>query len=242
MSQSNIRTTYFNKPIIVVEGIIGAGKTTITQLLEKELQLKGHYEPVDANKYLKLFYAEEARIRAGGDKPNKYAFPMQMELMYQRFAMHKSACWEAAQFNQHKGAIIDRSIFGDRVFAKLLTRYGNIEPIMWETYQKTFWILSQDFMPPQYMIFLDTPVETAWKRARGDMGRNRDQETPMENDDFYNYLIDLQKEHHELIREIENGMHTWSNYIEIIKIPWDNGLAEEEVQPVIKTIREKIGL
>ncbi|MGA0276955.1 MAG: deoxynucleoside kinase [Candidatus Kariarchaeum pelagius] len=242
MDYPNLKTNIFNKPIIVVEGIIGAGKTTLTQILEKELDLKAFYEPVDANLYLKEFYAEEARIRAGGEKPNKYAFPMQMELMYQRFAMHKSASWEVALFNENKGVIIDRSIFGDRVFAKLLTKYGNIEPIMWDTYQKTFFILSQDFMPPQYMIYLDTPVKTAWIRARGDAGRNREQETPMENDDFYNYLIDLKQEHENLIKEIEDGLHSWSKYIEIIRVPWENNLDPEEVSPVIKDIKSKINL
>jgi deoxyadenosine/deoxycytidine kinase len=242
MKNPDVRTQFFNKPIMVVEGIIGAGKTTITKLIQRELNLKGYYEPVDANNYLKMFYAEEARIRAGGEPPNKYAFPMQIELMWQRFAMHKSAAWEVAQFNQYQGAIIDRSIFGDRVFAKLLTKYGSIEPIMWETYEKSFYILSQDFNPPQYLLFLDTPVETAWTRARGDVGRNRDEETPMEDDDFYKYLIDLRDEHYALMDEIESGKHTWSKYIEIIRIPWVNGLHEKEVLPVIKQIADNIGI
>ena len=56
MDYPNLKTNIFNKPIIVVEGIIGAGKTTLTQILEKELDLKAFYEPVDANLYLKEFY------------------------------------------------------------------------------------------------------------------------------------------------------------------------------------------
>lgn len=153
MDYPNLKTNIFNKPIIVVEGIIGAGKTTLTQILEKELDLKAFYEPVDANLYLKEFYAEEARIRAGGEKPNKYAFPMQMELMYQRFAMHKSASWEVALFNENKGVIIDRSIFGDRVFAKLLTKYGNIEPIMGYISKNIFHIITGFYASSIYDIF-----------------------------------------------------------------------------------------
>ncbi len=46
------------KPVIWVEGIIGAGKTALTKILARELNYEGLYEPVDNNPYLKMFYAD----------------------------------------------------------------------------------------------------------------------------------------------------------------------------------------
>ena len=43
-------------PIIWIEGIIGCGKTTLTEMLAAALKLRAIFEPVDSNPYLKLFY------------------------------------------------------------------------------------------------------------------------------------------------------------------------------------------
>ena len=225
--------TVFKKPMIAIEGIIGAGKTTFARTLAHRLRLRAMYEPVDNNPYLASFYIEEARIGAGGEKPNKYAFPMQMELMYQRFAMHKLASWETAVHNEYDGVVIDRSITGDRVFAKLLTLNGSIEDIMWKTYEKTFDILSRDFMPPSYIIFLDVPVDVAFERQQK---RNRDQEKSVIGQDFYDYLVELDREYRILMDEISSNAHHWATHTEVVKVDW----SKNNDLPFVETTIEKI--
>ena len=52
------------KPIIWVEGIIGAGKSTFAKYLAEKLEFRLLSEPVD-NEYLTLFY----------ENPKRWAFP-----------------------------------------------------------------------------------------------------------------------------------------------------------------------
>ncbi len=106
---------YF-KPIIWIEGNIGAGKTTLSHILEKELGYRGFYEPVDSNPYLQDFYED----------PKRWAFPMQIEMLHRRYAMQQLAAYECTAYSEYHGAIIDRGLPGDRVFAKIHTDEGNI--------------------------------------------------------------------------------------------------------------------
>jgi deoxyadenosine/deoxycytidine kinase len=106
-----------------MEGIIGAGKTELT-----EMNFEGLYEPVEENPYLKMFYADMS----------KWAFPMQILLLHKRFALQKRAAYSSYVDGGPEGYIVDRGLPGDRVFAKLLTQQGHIEQIDWETYELAF--------------------------------------------------------------------------------------------------------
>ena len=46
---------------VAIAGNIGAGKTTLTDLLSKHYKWDAHYESVDKNPYLDDFYAEMER-------------------------------------------------------------------------------------------------------------------------------------------------------------------------------------
>ena len=87
---------------IGISGIIGAGKTTLAQALGEELHLPVYYENVAGNSYLADFYADQA----------KYAFPLQVHLLNQRFRQHQQIIWTG-------GGVQDRTIYEDTVFAKV---------------------------------------------------------------------------------------------------------------------------
>jgi deoxyadenosine/deoxycytidine kinase len=97
------------RPLIWVEGIIGVGKSTFSYELAKRLKLRLIEEPVETNPYLEPFYKD----------PKRYAFGMQVYLLHQRYAMQQLASYEATGVGGYAGAILDRSLSGDRVFAKL---------------------------------------------------------------------------------------------------------------------------
>ena len=116
---------------IWIEGIIGAGKTTVTRKLADELNLRPLFEPVEANPYLDDFYKN----------PKEHAFAMQIELMAHRYAMQQLAAYEACLVGGYNGSILDRGLPGDRVFAKLHMKYGNMSELNWNTYQRLFNIM-----------------------------------------------------------------------------------------------------
>lgn len=67
--------------IVIVEGNIGVGKTTLTCQLGRKLNYSVFLEPTSRNPYLANFYKE----------PEKYALKMQLWLLRQRCMMYMRA-------------------------------------------------------------------------------------------------------------------------------------------------------
>ncbi|MDO5742162.1 MAG: deoxynucleoside kinase, partial [Vagococcus sp.] len=67
--------------VIVLAGTIGAGKSSLSEMIANELGSEVFYEEVDNNEILPLFYAD----------PNKYAFLLQIYFLNKRFASIKQA-------------------------------------------------------------------------------------------------------------------------------------------------------
>ena len=61
--------------LMIISGLIGAGKSTLAKSLADRLQLPVHYEPVADNEYLEDFYGDI----------KKYSFAMQVYLLNRRF-------------------------------------------------------------------------------------------------------------------------------------------------------------
>jgi len=73
------------RPLIWIEGIIGAGKSTFSREIASRLNLRLVEEPVETNPYLEKFYQD----------PKQYAFGMQVFLLHKRYAMQQLASYEA---------------------------------------------------------------------------------------------------------------------------------------------------
>jgi deoxyadenosine/deoxycytidine kinase len=227
------------KPIIGIEGIIGCGKTTLAKELAKRLNYRLLEEPVESNHYLPLFYKE----------PKKYAFAMQIELLYRRYVMHQLACYESLNTDSpYDGIIMDRTLQGDWVFAQLHTEAGNIMPIMMETYNKTCDIMSAHMKEPMMIIYLDVNPEIALQRV---MQRNRKSELETHvvsyneyMDDFVKkpllnieYLIKLQSTYELMITQIQKKTHRWSYGVKTINtIKWDSDITEGGIKHVVETV------
>ena len=105
--------------MITLSGIIGSGKSSLTEILAQELGTKAYYEPVKDNPVLPIFYKGNeiaAKKRAAGDKDatNPYAYLLQTFFLNRRFAMIKAAM-------QEDNNILDRSIYEDEIFMKMNT-------------------------------------------------------------------------------------------------------------------------
>jgi len=192
------------RPLIWVEGLIGSGKSTFSREVGKRLDLRIIEEPVESNPYLEKFYLDQ----------KKYAFGMQVYLLHQRYAMQQLASYEATGVGGAKGAILDRSLSGDRVFAKMHRDTGNIDPLDWETYEMAYNYMARSLLPPTLLIFLDVQPETAFERMKK---RNRSAESGVPLD----YLRSLRAGYQELLHEAESGLMPWSHAVRVSRMVWE---------------------
>jgi deoxyadenosine/deoxycytidine kinase len=209
-------------PVIWVEGIIGAGKTTFTKQLAEELKLRPIFEPVDDNPLLGRFYED----------PKKYAFPMQLWLMAKRHAMQQLCAWEA-RHGEYDGAVIDRGLPGDRVFCKLHVDAGNIEPEFWDVYEYFYDTMSLNLPVPSLLVFLDAEPEVAHERMVG-RGRSAEDGVPLD------YLIKLRRGYLDLLVEIESHAHSWSRGMQVMRVPWN--VDNQDPTPIISEIAHRCRL
>jgi deoxyadenosine/deoxycytidine kinase len=209
--------------VVWIEGIIGAGKTTLTHTIASDLSLRPIFEPVETNFLLEDFYRD----------PKRYAFPMQMHLLMTRFNLQTLAANEALGNMGFKGAVLDRGLPGDRVFARLHIRYGNIDEKLWKVYENAYNVMSCWLRPPSILVYLDVDPHVAADRVRQ---RDRSCERGVSLD----YLKDLRDGYEGLIAEIESGKHPWSRGMSVLRVPWSENFPA--TAPVVDAIRERCSL
>lgn len=187
---------------IAIEGLIGAGKSTLSKKLSEDLGWMLLPEPVDENPVLPLFYQDTKR----------WAFPMQIQMLHHRYRQQQVAA------HSHVPCILDRSLPGDRAFAKLQTKYGNIHPMEWSIYESCYESMSA-VRPPFLLIYLAVDPEVAlgrvYQRARG-----------VEVGIKLEYLRDLHAEYEALVHDIEFGDHHWSRGIQVMRLRWDDDIED----------------
>lgn len=211
-------------PVIWVEGVIASGKTRFAKEIAKRLEFKLLEEPVEANFYLDAFYND----------PERYAFGMQIFLLHHRYTMKIIASMEAAR-GVHPGLILDRSIAGDRAFAKLHWRKGNISDLDWQCYNYCYQVMARSISPPTLLLYLDVQPETAYKRMQ-DRHRGVEDGVPLQ------YLRELRSVYDELLVEIEAGLVPWHHSVKVSRIIWDTEIITPEAwDAVAATIRDQCG-
>jgi deoxyadenosine/deoxycytidine kinase len=142
--------------VIIIEGQIGVGKTTMGEILERELGIKLYRELTQesTHRLLDKFYADKQR----------WAFTLQVHFLNERFRMIK-------QIFRAGGGALDRSIFGDRIFAEMLHDDGDMSDEEFETYSTLLDNMLEHAQNPTLLVYLDCSVDTALaritKRNRG---------------------------------------------------------------------------
>ncbi|AAX17574.1 deoxyguanosine kinase [Borrelia turicatae 91E135] len=145
--------------VIVIEGLIGVGKTTLGHVLSKEFNIPFYSELNNefTLSMLDKFYKDKSR----------WAFLVQINFLNERFKLIKSIF-------KTKGGILDRSIYGDRVFASLLNDSGYISNDEYKIYLDLLDNMLEHSQKPVLMIYLDCSVDEAERRIKN---RNRSFET-----------------------------------------------------------------
>lgn len=137
--------------IVVVSGLIGAGKTTLCESLCKRLNAVGFFEPVGSNPYLELYYKD----------PANHAFDLQMNLLFERGAMFEEA---ACRSRRGELCVCDRSIYEDYAFADVQREYGYIDDLHFRTYNKWHTWFTAHIPFPELILHLDATVDVAMRR------------------------------------------------------------------------------
>ena len=170
--------------LLVVGGMIGLGKTTLAELLAKNLNAKIYYESVDDNPILPLYYTESAEEISR----KRYPFLLQLYFLNSRFETIKEAALHATK----ETCVIDRSIYEDWYFAQLNFKLGRMSELDFSLYEKTLNNMMKeiDGIPkkaPDLMIYLDGSFETVLERIKI---RGREYELADDLVDYYKQLWD----------------------------------------------------
>ncbi|HUX93729.1 MAG TPA: deoxynucleoside kinase [Ignavibacteriaceae bacterium] len=126
---------------IAIEGVIGAGKTSLARKLKERLNAELVFEQFDANPFLEKFYADRRR----------YAFQTQMFFLINRFTQQQ----QLNQENLFTDYIVCDYIFEkDKIFA-----YLNLSGEELKLYETIFPLLSRNLRKPDLLVFLQSSVE-----------------------------------------------------------------------------------
>jgi len=139
---------------IAVAGNIGAGKSTLTQILADTFGWSPFFESVDDNPYLADFYGDMRR----------WSFNLQVFFLSSRFKHQKGI--EAVP-----GSVVqDRSIYEDvEIFARNLHDMKLMDDRDYENYVELFSIMTGYLQPPHLLVYLRAGVPTLVRhiQARG---------------------------------------------------------------------------
>jgi deoxyadenosine/deoxycytidine kinase len=190
--------------LVYVEGIIGAGKSKYAEEVGTRLEYRVMKEPVGDNPYLGPFYADQ----------KAYAYKFQIYMLHRRIGLQQLAAAEALWGDKYRGAILDRSLFGDRCFAEMHHEAGNIDDLDMHAYETAVKSMQLMIFPPTTLVFLDADPSTALERIKT---RNRGVEAKIEID----YLKKLRDKYHKLVNSAKDGRFPWSHAVKVLHIPWD---------------------
>jgi len=137
---------------IVVEGVIGVGKTSLARLLSERLQARLVLEEVEENPFLKDFYRDRSR----------YGFQTQMHFLFSRYQQQRSL----RQMELFRERMVADYLFQkDRIFASL-----NLSDRELSLYERLVGWLELEVMKPDIVVYLqaspDVLMERIARRAR----------------------------------------------------------------------------
>ena len=155
--------------VIVIGGMIGAGKTSIAKLLGQELKSDVFFEKVDDNPLLELFYTADEKE----EQDKRYPFLLQLTFLSSRFRSIKEALVD-------KNNILDRSIYEDWYFCKVNYDIGRISELEFKIYEELLENMMEelDELPkkaPDLMVYLHGSFEEIVRRI-GTRGRDFEQD------------------------------------------------------------------
>jgi len=193
---------------IAIEGNIGAGKTSLTNLMSDEFNCKTILERFAENPFLPKFYNDKDR----------FAFPLEMSFLADRYQQLSD---DLAQFDLFKNCIVsDYYIFKSLIFAQVTLQNDE-----YTLYRKMFDIMYKEITKPDLYVFLYQNTERLLQNIQK---RGREYEQNIEA----SYLEQIQDGY---MRFIKTQPNLNTLIIDVSKLDFVNN--KEDYKTIIKTIK-----
>ncbi len=195
---------------IAIEGPIGVGKTSLANLMSKELSARLVLEEFDENPFLPDFYKD----------PERFAFQTQLFFLLQRYRQQQ----ELRQVDMFQKLLVTDYMFvKDRLFASL--NLGEKEMQLYDTVAN---LLERNIIKPDLVIYLQADTDTLMKNIAK---RGRE----METDITYEYIDALSQVYTEYFFRYQDTPLVIINTNNI-----DFVHNESDLKEVIKYIRQPV--
>lgn len=154
---------------LVIEGNIGSGKTSLSELLAAELDAKLILEQFAGNSFLPKFYKD----------PERYSFPLELSFL-------------ADRYKQLKKEILNRDLFhplvvADYYFSKTaIFAQNTLKPDEFHLFRQIFDMVSDHIPKPDLYVYLHADVRNLLRNIKK-RGRDYEQNISVE------YLISIQE-------------------------------------------------
>jgi deoxyguanosine kinase len=165
---------------IAIEGCIGAGKTSLAQLISKNINAKLILEQFEDNNFLPKFYKN----------PDKYAFPLELSFLASRYN----------QLNKHLRSfdLFKNGIVADYFLAKsYIFSRRTLQKDLQNLYFQLFSILENKIMSPDIILYLYMDVDRLLYQIKK---RGR----PYEQDISGDYLQSIQESYLDYFETVSN--------------------------------------
>ena len=212
-----------NLDFLVIEGNIGAGKTTFAKMLAEEFDSKLILERFAENPFLPKFY----------HNPEKYSFPLELSFLAERYGQLKKELTNRDLF--HQQTIADYYFMKSLIFAQ-----NTLAQDEYNLYRNFFDIIYERLPKPDLFVYLHLPEERLILQIKA---RGRDYEQSITSDylkkiregyftffsqqnDFPVLIVDTSaidfvahKEHYFLLRDIITQPINWTGIRREILLP-----------------------
>ncbi len=163
-------------PFIAIEGNIGSGKTTLSEMLAEEFQCKLVLEQFSDNPFLSKFY----------EQPERHAFPLELFFMAERY-QQLGVLREGDLFSNQM--IADYFLMKSKLFAQ-----NNLKEDELLLFNRLSDIALQSLLKPDLLVYLHSDVsrlqQNILKRGRG-----------YEQNISKNYLTQIQNRYFDYFRQ-----------------------------------------
>jgi deoxyguanosine kinase len=165
---------------IAIEGNIGAGKTSLAKILATKFNSALVLEEFAENTFLPQFY----------DHPERFAFPLEMSFLAERFQQILSAQKKSLEKNQ--------LLIGDYIFEKsLLFARVNLKGAEMNLFSKFYDLIAKDLQKPDLILYLHKETDLLLKNISL-RGRSYEQSIPS------NYLEQVSQQYLNHLQSIDN--------------------------------------
>lgn len=219
---SNIKQKSF-----IVEGNIGAGKSTFLKLIKDRLPAQIVYEP---HKKWQSVQGGENLLDKFYQDTKRWAYTFQSYAFVTRILEQQNN----AKTNKHGSQVLERSVYSDRYcFAKNCFEMGTISSLEWNLYQEWFeWLVTNYAPKPTGFIYLKTDPQVCFDRLKK---RARHEESSIP----YSYLSSLHDKHEDwLVDKKDIALYLKDTPVLILDCNNDFESSEHEMEQHLQKIAE----